>query len=76
VTLIALSVTVRLCADPGSRIANVCDSPACDGNSPAFSVSTLAWSFALTRSTPSTASSRAPRSSLTFAAVAGEFGSV
>src|SRR5256885_1013542 len=53
---------------------NVCDSPTVAGPRPALMVSTLAWSLALTASTPSTLSTLAPRARLAGAMTAGDPG--
>src|SRR6185436_18300530 len=75
VTFVATIVTVRGVQAPRSSIENVWEAPGADGNNPAFRVSTLALSVALTRFTPSTVRTCAPRARLTDGAVAGELGS-
>ncbi len=76
VTSMAVRVTVRGAEAPRSRMEKVCAVPGADGNSPALRMSTLAWSEALTTSTPSTLSTSAPRARSAPAAVAGEPGCV
>ena len=76
VTLAETIVMVRGALAPTSRMENVWEAPAFDGNRPSFSVATLALSAALTTSTPSTVSTVAPRSRFAGAVVAGEPGSV
>ena len=75
-TFVATMVTVRGAEAPRSSIEKVWEAPGADGNNPALRMSMLALSVAFTRSTPSTASTCAPRARLTAGAVAGEFGSV
>ena len=70
------SVTVRVVVAPTSRTSNVWDSLAVAGNSPAFSVSMPDCVLSLTKSTPSTVNTSAPRARLAGDATAGDPGSV
>ena len=76
VTFAAAMVTVRGVEAPRSSIEKEWEAPGADGNNPALRMSMLAVSVAFTRSTPSTASTCAPRARFTQGAVAGEPGSV
>jgi len=76
VTLADTIVIVRGALAPASRTENVWEAPEDEGNRPSFSLAMLALSVALTRSTPSTVSTCAPRARFAGGSVAGLPGSV